>query len=902
MCGTRNSSLWGKITVLVVICFFVLPAQAKYGGGSGTAEYPYLIYTADQMNAIGADSNDWDKHFKLMADIDLSAFTGTSFNVIGYYINHRDNKPFTGVFDGNGHTISNFMYISTRAIYTGLFGYVVGKDTEIKDLDLINPHVDAGTGYCVGSLVGRFDDGTVNSCYVNGGSVSGSGYFVGGLTGRNEGTITNCYSSSSVNGSTHAGGLVGYSNGTIINSCSVGRVLANGRRVGGLVGGNDGSILSSYSEGNVSGNGRTGGLIGENNGLIINCYSIGSVSGGGGLVGADIYNYGVVRNSFWDIQSSGQTSSAGGLGKTTAEMQTASTFIGWGCGDVWTIDEGKDYPRLFWENMDGEQITMPSYGGGNGEPNDPYLIYTDEQLNTIGLVACDWDKHFKLMADIDLYGFSGTAFNIIGSWQDEKPFTGVFDGNDHKISNFNCTFPDGDFVGLFGYVFDADAEIKNLGLIAPDVDAGTGGQVGAMVGQLQSGTITNCFVEGGIVRGRVDVGGIVGRSWGNITNCCFTGSVAGSNQVGGLVGFKCYGTITNCYSAGSQTCKVYVGGLVGINASGAIDNCYSSSTVLGDKYVGGIVGGSYGIITNCYSSGTVSGTVGIGGLMGSNWLGEVTNCYSMGSVTGYDNVGGLVGYHNNGSYIKCFWDNTVNSGLSGIGNTTDPNVIGESTTNMQIENTFTDAGWDFENSWWILEGAGYPRLWWELVPLLHAEPEVTLGNINTISWDPVIGAVEYYAECGEDVNFTNIVYNSGWITKTTYEFTGLQSSQRYWYSVKARNEAGAETCWSNVEKSLQGTLADAVETLLNRESMKNKNMKNALLNKIDEVLEKIDEGLYKDALNELQNDILQKTDGCTEMGEPDKNDWIITCEAQDLIYPLVIETIEYVKGFMEQSP
>jgi len=85
--------------------------QRKYGGGTGEPNDPYLIYTAEQMNEIGADSNNWDKHFKLMAAIDLSSYTGTSFNIIGYN-DWRGNKPFRGVFDGNDKTISNFTYNS----------------------------------------------------------------------------------------------------------------------------------------------------------------------------------------------------------------------------------------------------------------------------------------------------------------------------------------------------------------------------------------------------------------------------------------------------------------------------------------------------------------------------------------------------------------------------------------------------------------------------------------------------------------------------------------------------------------------------------------------------------------------------------------------------------------------
>ena len=61
----------------------------------------------------------------------------------------------------------------------------------------------------------------------------------------------------------------------------------------------------------------------------------------------------------------------------------------------------------------------------------------------------------------------------------------------------------------------------------------------------------------------------------------------------------------------------------------------------------------------------------------------------------------------------------------------------------------------------------------------------------------------------------------------------------------------------------------------------------------------VDAGIYTAALSKLENDILPKTDGCEETGQPDKSDWIITCEQQAVIYPFIIETIEYVKGLMQ---
>ena len=118
------------------------------------------------------------------------------------------------------------------------------------------------------------------------------------------------------------------------------------------------------------------------------------------------------------------------------------------------------------------------------------------------------------------------------------------------------------------------------------------------------------------------------------------------------------------------------------------------------------------MISSCYASGPVSGSIFLGGLMAIN-NGTVINCYATGSVTprsGSQYSGGLV-YSSSGSYEKCFWDSDVNPDMNGIGDGTDPNVIGESTTNMQTKSTFTDAGWDFSTPIWkICDGTNYPKL------------------------------------------------------------------------------------------------------------------------------------------------------------------------------------------------
>ena len=116
------------------------------------------------------------------------------------------------------------------------------------------------------------------------------------------------------------------------------------------------------------------------------------------------------------------------------------------------------------------------------------------------------------------------------------PFSGVFDGNGHVLSNFTYAISKGEpahtakpwairDVGMFRYVFGESAEIKNLGLIDPNVGpastfAGAVQNVGALVGRLYGGSITNCWVEGGRVSAHCHAGGLIGVAYeGTISRC-----------------------------------------------------------------------------------------------------------------------------------------------------------------------------------------------------------------------------------------------------------------------------------------------------------------------------------------------------------------------------------------------
>jgi hypothetical protein len=295
---------------------------------------------------------------------------------------------FTGSFDGQGYEIRDLYINRPNENRTGLFDRVFPRGV-IKDVGVVNATV-TGEWY-VGSLAGE-NWGTVSNWYSSG-NVTGDSC-VGGLVGWNRGTVSNCYSSGNVTGDEGIGGLVGCNYGIVSDSYSTGNVTGD-ENVGGLVGGNpagtvsnsystgsvtgyssvgglmggnyDGSVSNSYSTANVTGYSSVGGLVGENMlGDASDSYSTGSVTGYssvGGLVGwNEAMNEAIVSNSFWDIETSGQATSDGGIGKTIVEMKNINTFSGarWDIiavanpgtrkpSHIWNIVNGVTYPFFSWE-------------------------------------------------------------------------------------------------------------------------------------------------------------------------------------------------------------------------------------------------------------------------------------------------------------------------------------------------------------------------------------------------------------------------------------------------------------------------------------------------------------------------------------------------------------------------
>ena len=313
------------------------------------------------------------------------------------------------VIRGGGHRSARLGALA--GLNAGLLSNCTATDVLVE-----GESAPGGNSEVLGGLVG-YSGGNVEHCRATG-NVRGDGV-LGGLVGLNRGRVVRCCANATVSGRRIGlGGLVGFNAGVreyvpdansgrlfprdsvlhkaVIQDCyATGQVagdedswdvggLAGSNRdgditgcyatgdargkgcVGGLVGDNasGGAVINSYARGDAAGQTAVGGLVGSNAGMVTTCYARGRATGDeyvGGLAGWDWD--GTVAESFWDMQTSGLSESEGGTGRTTAEMQTASTFLeaGWdlidesenGTEDIWWILEGQDYPRLWWELLEG---------------------------------------------------------------------------------------------------------------------------------------------------------------------------------------------------------------------------------------------------------------------------------------------------------------------------------------------------------------------------------------------------------------------------------------------------------------------------------------------------------------------------------------------------------------------
>ena len=509
--------------LVILLSFTGLFADGVQPAGSGTVADPYQVEILDNLLWITTTYTSWDKHYVQTADIDASDtqnWVGGGYRPIGW----EDN--FSGSYNGQHYIIDGLYINRTGWNYQGLFCFVA--DAVIENVGLTNISYNANGN-------------------------------VGGLAGfASSSEIRNCYTSGSINGNSSIGGLVGYNDDAVISNCYSSCSVTGIESTGGLVGGNyQGTVNNSYSYGAVAANDFVGGLMGFNGGTVSNC--------------------------FWDVETSNQTTSAGGTGKTTAEMQDVATYTSLasvGLDAPWDFAKNPfDDTAIqnFWniyENVNNGYpfLQIPAIGVepvGSGTVADPYQVEIIENLLWITTDIIYWDKHYIQTADIDATEtqlWSCGGYRPIGF---EEDFTGTYNGQNHVIDGLFIDRQYLNYQGMFGSA--RDAVIENVGLT--NISYNVNGRIGGLAGFADSCVINNCFVTGSI-NGDYSLGGLLG--WNNdsvISNCFSTCSINGLEDAGGLVGNNHEGSVINSYSCGVVYSDVNAGGLVG-SGGGTVNNCF----------------------------------------------------------------------------------------------------------------------------------------------------------------------------------------------------------------------------------------------------------------------------------------------------------------------------------------
>ena len=298
-------------------------------GGEATEAYSYdintktiTIYSGEGLKVAAdvANSGDTDINIILDNDIDLSDIDWTPIGT--------ESRPYTGNFDGGGHTITGLKIDKSGTDYVGLIG-CLGSGGKVQNVTLTNISVSGAN--CVGGIAGQ-NYGTVENCSVNG-TVTGKGFTdTGGIAGSNYGTISGCSAEGTVTGSVNVGGIAGGSYlGVIIDGCHSTAAVSGISSVGGVLGnlGNNSFLMACYSTGNVTatityGYAHVGGVVGINGqGTVTACYhATGEITSSvgdriGGIAGCN--DQGTFTACYWENNQEQGTGSGstGGTAKVT---------------------------------------------------------------------------------------------------------------------------------------------------------------------------------------------------------------------------------------------------------------------------------------------------------------------------------------------------------------------------------------------------------------------------------------------------------------------------------------------------------------------------------------------------------------------------------------------------------
>ncbi len=368
-----------------------------------------------------------------------------------------------------------------------------------------------------------------------------------------------------------------------------------------------------------------------------------------------------------------------------------------------------------------------------------------------------------------------------------------------NLSINNCSIFGNQNVGALIGFCEGALNISNCNLSgAVEGNANVGGCIGYKAGYTNSEI--NSIFSTVVVSGGDQTGGIAGYTYYiNISNCFVSSTIRGNNRVGGITGrFYWKGMISFCSFIGEVISSTGddIGGIQGYGDGDVrnLNNCFVNASICGRNNVGGLTGNSQMVPTNCYVYGTVSGQENVGGLIGNSLISSAAMYnYFNGNVFGTNNVGGLHGPDYNGSWQNCVamasFIKATGSRVGRIGSTsfytsTSDNksfnrtiVISEgveqevldsprdgtgvSKNTLRLAATYIAMGWDFTDTWTILETESFPYFKWQTAPPIITSQVV--AGATTVSGRCVDGGVITLLIDGEK---QEIVSNG-----TQFEFT-----------------------------------------------------------------------------------------------------------------------------------
>lgn len=397
-------------------------ANGLFAGGDGTPLNPYLIEDALDLDAV---RNNMSASYKLVNNInlDIAPFNeGEGWNPIGQQT--PISLPFKGDFDGSGLSIFGLYVNRPTSDYQGLFGDISSNASAslpntVKNLKIINANVVGASS--TGILAGRAYYTIISDIFTSG-NVVGTSY-TGGVLGTNNNNgkrHRKLSSEANVVGTSYVGGLCGGTNSVIIEN--------------------------SFAKGSVYGSSEVGGFIGSLgfNSSVINSYSTGLVTGKvnasklGGFAGV-IDRPNALTNNFWDINTSGQATSATGTGLTTAQMKTKSSYTSWDKElnpdgtQTWYLFDGY-YPMFedpfYYKVLVKHNGTFKVYFSntwGNVSPSPTEQDYIKFGINLKDLPSISQTAWEKLNGDFELYFYTDNAsYEKVSCVIETEPFS-VYD-------------------------------------------------------------------------------------------------------------------------------------------------------------------------------------------------------------------------------------------------------------------------------------------------------------------------------------------------------------------------------------------------------------------------------------------------------------------------------------------